>query len=161
MVDIDLPTRLTCPSRTLHLKGPVLHMLHFYRCLIWHALQPTCLASPLILERHRLCLQVLANMAAARAGYKSVQDASDALVDGLYASLNSDRMHHPQVPTGPALPPPGSHAFQMLLRQPIPIPKLFTASRAQQQQQQGPGPQAQTQMQPPQQAEASSSGRPH
>eukprot|EP00891_Asterochloris_glomerata_P008567 jgi/Astpho2/8567/fgenesh1_pg.00125_%23_57_t len=101
--------------------------------------------------------EVLANMAAARAGYKSVQDASDALVDGLYASLNSDRVHHPQVPMGPALPPPGSHAFQMLLRQPIPIPKLFTASRAQQQQQ-GPGSQAQAQMQPPQQADASSSG---
>ena len=98
-------------------------------------------------------------MAAARAGYKSVQDASDALVDGLYASLNSDRVHHPQVPTGPALPPPGSHAFQMLLRQPIPIPKLFTASRAQQPQ--GPGPQAQAQMLPPQQAEASSSGQPY
>ena len=102
---------------------------------------------------------MLANMAAARAGYKSVQDASDALVDGLYASLNSDRVHHPQVPMGPALPPPGSHAFQMLLQQPIPIPKLFTASRAQQQQQ-GPGSQAQAQMQPPQQADASSSGQP-
>ena len=75
-------------------------------------------------------LQVLANMAAARAGYKSVQDASDALVDGLYASLNSDRVHHPQVPMGPALPPPGSHAFQMLLLPALLDCKLKCASKS-------------------------------